>query len=142
MRLVHLQSSRPPWYDRNPLAVGVDVGYPAQPNHAAITLASYTVPTNRKFMLETAVSTVWRDTAAAPAGLVTAKLQIGNAGYSAVMPVIRFINNTVQFRLDFNVPLQCVMLASDLLTFVSEDLSVGGTTTLYFSFKGTEFDAQ
>lgn len=93
-------------------------------------------------MLETVSITAWRDTAAAPAGLTHNWLGIANDVNASIMPNNIWINNTVQFRLDFNVTMQAVMNSSNSFQGNSEDLSIGGTTTAYFSYKGTEFDAQ
>lgn len=93
-------------------------------------------------MLETASIITWRDTAAGVAGLVHNYYAITGSASSSLMPNAIYNNNTVQFRLDYNVPLQAIMIAADTLQAITEDVSFAGTTSAYFSYKGTEFDAQ
>ena len=143
MRAHHLQQTRPQWYDRNPVIVGSQGSVLAAPPFGIIVVSQYTVPANRKFLLEAAQCTLWRDTAAAAVGTYQTKISLTQPlEGGGIMPQCVSTNNTPQARIDLFAAVQAIIKESGVLQVTAEDLSTGGTTTSYWSYKGTEYDAQ
>ncbi len=136
-----LNSPRAAYYDRAPLSVasgGSSIGGP----HALTTVATYTVPTGRKAIVEGMCTTQHRTTAAAPIGIWFTEIQIRNAGLTMnYQQRVQGIKNAIADSDSISAGYQLIMQAGEILNCNTSDASTGGTTNQFTSFKVTEFDA-
>lgn len=143
MRLAHLQSSRPPWYDRNSVTYAFSGTALNAAPHGTTSRATYTVPANRKAMLEFTTNYIQRVTAAAPNGTIGAFVNLLPATGGGIFAMQNFlISNTVLQIVTENSEQQAVMIEGDYLSITDYDDSTGGTATIATSVKITEYDAQ
>jgi len=138
----HVASSRPDYFDRNPLAK--DLGYSAAGigPHGSTTRATYTVPAGKKAYLEVIAAHIRRQTAAAPVGLVRALFIYTPFGGSSWYPtLITLATNGVSDAAHGELSGLGLLAAGDLIRLLTEDLSTGGTVEYQGIIKAVEFDA-
>ena len=143
MRLAHLQSSRPPWYDRNSVTYAFSGTALNAAPHGTTIRATYTVPANRKAMMEFTTNYIQRITAAAPNGTIAAFVTMLPATGGGIYAMQNFlVSNTALQIVTENSEQQAVMVTGDYFDISDYDDSTGGTATIATSVKITEFDAQ
>lgn len=135
------QASRQ-WYDRTPATKGKSYGASGVAPHVATQRWTYTVPANRKAMLESAQIVQMRETAAGPVGRSSSYIATTTSdAVSAVAAYAVMILNAVGNPIADSKPLQAVLIAGDVVSGNTEDLSTGGTVFYQCNAKLTEYDA-
>ena len=125
------------WYDRNPVGKEFLYQAPTVAPHALVQRFLYTVPTGKKFFLESGLALAIRDAAAGPADLVTAYLFARD--YRCLAAVL--LTNAVGDRAQMNQGRSVIMVDGDRLQGMTGDVSTGGTINYMVSAHGIEFDA-
>jgi hypothetical protein len=129
---------RPAWYDRNPLDV-ININNTTESPEAVKTLWTYTVPVNRKCLVELLDLDLERVTVAtAPHTPYTYIALNGNA---LLITQFSGSQNTVGYRLSKSNTGTIILLAGDILTAKHANSDTGGTLQVVANMKGTEFDA-
>lgn len=142
MKVGNLLASRPNWYDRNPSAFGFNSVRQAVAPAAPTQRFNYTVPANKKAIVEAGVASICRLTAAGVVGNVGADLTYAfNTGGTAYMPIAWAVNNSLGIMTRADMSLQTLMLAAETITGNDRDESTGGTCTIIISLKLTQYDA-
>lgn len=131
--------ARPAYYDREAIPClgfsNVGVG-----PHANIIRVSYGPAFPYAAFIETMITTLQRNVAAAPVGLVNAYWElVPFFGGSTIIDSEAFTDNTVGYRLNQVISQLGYMAYGDLLQFRTFDLGTGGSVGYLGSFKGTEF---
>ena len=109
--------------------------------HGLTTRFTYTVPANRKCLIEFAGVLIDRGTAAAvPQAVQSNVIYTPNAGSPSATCTLLSYNNTAQLPTQLIVPLQCIMLTADNIKTQDADISTGGNCTESQWLKGTEYD--
>ena len=131
-----------PWYDRNPKSVFKRYVATDVAPHALTERWSYTVPKGRKAFVEYLAASAVRITAAGPQGLVTACIDLGIPGPTALsLMAAQVMTNNVGDKDRVNIGQSLTLEAGDVLKASSTDLSTGGTMAYRLVAKITEFDA-
>ena len=142
MKISNPGSSRPAWYDRNPLPVSEKFFTQTLAPAGVTAQWTYTVPTGRKAMVESAFCYLDRATVATTAGYAQAFIQYLPQGVAAADMVQAAINNNAVDSSDKAINAgTAVMVAGDQLRGQTSDASVGGTYRADVIAKLTEFDA-
>jgi hypothetical protein len=142
MRVGNLLPARPNWYDRNPAERGFTANILAVAPHGSTSRFLYTVPAAKKFILEFAQTSIWRDTVAAPVGLWNAAVStLGSTGAGAQTPIAISTSNVLLFRIDLALSYQAIFLPTGTVSLIDQDTSTGGTCSFISVCKGTEYDA-
>lgn len=142
MRTGNLQPTRPNWYDRNPTPRYFTSLVENSAPHGSVQRYTYTVPANRKCIIEVSCASWQRLTVAAPSGVATAAININDGlGSSANIPIIRNNSNTAGFMDHALLALQAVLIAGHQLSANDLDISTGGLCTYIMDTKLTEYDA-
>ena len=141
MRAQHLQQTRPQWYDRNPLVI-VKLSQLFQvPPFGPTATWTYTVPANRKCVIESTQATIWRDTvAAAPLDRWCGINMQDPLSTNTWIPWAVSYSNTPDSRVDLFGALQAVALAGCVISASLSDQSTGGTSSSIAAMKATEYD--
>ena len=135
------QVSRPAWYDRNPKNVGLDFSNTLGP-HVEDTQITYTVPPDRKCIVEVVSIHAKRLTAGAGDNWVVARWLHNYESYYKIVQNKSMLSNTVGDVMDWSLGGALTMLPGENLNLTTEDQPNAGGTVLYeCGFKGTEFDA-
>lgn len=142
MKVGNLLNSRPSYYDRNPLERAKNFDLLNSAPTASTLRLTYTVPANRKFSLEFVQAMYQRMTAAAPAGdgFIHNIINYFSTDQSYIGRIL-FNNNTVGVRVDIVSSANAIMVAGTNMQTFTQDLSTGGTTSSFLTYKGSEFDA-
>lgn len=141
MRAQHLQQTRPQWYDRNPLVIVKLSQLFAVGPFGPSTGWNYTVPANRKCVIESTQATIWRDTAAAAPLDRWAGINLQDPlTTNTWIPWAVSMSNTVDNRQDLFGALQAVALAGNVISCSLSDQSTGGTSSFIAAMKATEYD--
>lgn len=141
MRAQHLQQTRPQWYDRNPLVIVQLASLFAVPPFGPTISWSYTVPANRKFVVESTQATIWRDTAAAaPLDRWAGINLVDPLSTNTWIPWAVSTSNVVDSRVDLFGALQAVAVAGNEIRASMSDQSTAGTASCITAMKGTEYD--
>jgi hypothetical protein len=141
MRLTNVGSSRPNFYDRNPLTpttTGNQSNLVAP--HGNTTRWTYTVPTARKALVGSVHASTNRETVAAPAAAQRSFVQ-RNAAPSSFFADAYLLNNTVGAVAQSSVSGGAIILAGDAIAGSDADASTGGTCSFQTDCLVTEFDA-
>ena len=129
------------WHDRNPLVIFLyynSIDAPAVNS----TKWTYTVPKGRKCYIEYAACEMMRISVANPGGYAecnitfTPNKQIKNNILDAVL-----VTNNAGDSTNKDIGQTIILLAGDILTCETEDLSTGGQIFFFGCIKGTEFDS-
>jgi len=134
--------ARPAWYDRNPKSVGQE--YDASvAGHAAATRITYTVPEDRKCIVECLSINASRDGAAGGNNWINVRRVHTPYGEAAtrIQTVTKF-GNTVGDVIHWTLGGTLTLFAGDMIEMTTSDLiNAGGSVSYECGFKGTEFDA-
>lgn len=142
MRAHHLQQTRPQWYDRNPLTIGLAYLANGIAPHGQTQRVTYTAPALRKAILEASTGSALRETVAAPAALVRVTLAgTYDAATIAYQPFVQFLSNIVGDQAGYSTSQQALMNPGNNFRGFTEDTSTGGTIAYCVSAKITEYDA-
>lgn len=142
MRVNQVLSSRPQFYDRNPLAVIQSSGSAGNAPIGSTVDWSYTVPAGRKAQVTSTNIVNVRDAVATTAGEIRITIAIIPSGGSITnfMTVTGYDNTVGPTRLSTTG--QAIFLGTgDLLRGLHQDLSTGGTFAYAVRASVTEFDA-
>ena len=134
--------SRPAWYDRNPKSVGQD--YDASvAGHASATRITYTVPEDRKCIVECLSINAARDGAAAGDNWVNVRWRHTPYGEAAIMiQTMNMFGNIIGDILHWTLGGTLTLFPGDIIWMTTSDLAnAGGSVAYECGFKGTEFDA-
>ena len=143
MRAQHLQQTRPQWYDRNPLMVSQLASLFQVAPFGVVTFWTYTVPANRKCVIESTQATIWRDTAAGVPLDRWAGVSFVDASLNQTwIPWAVSYSNVPDNRVDLFGALQAVALEGCVVRGSMNDQSTAGTASCITAMKGTEYDAQ
>lgn len=141
MRAQHLQQTRPAWYDRSPLTIGLLYQDNGIPPHAQTQRVTYTAPANRKALLEASTTICLRLTAAAPVGLVRMSIAGTYDGATgAWQPAAIMLDNAVGALGGFSQSQQSILQPGNNVRGFTEDQSTGGTVQYIVTAKLTEYD--
>lgn len=142
MRLFQLEPARPQWYDRNPLAKSLAFAGSAIAPHGNTVRWTYTVPANRKCLLEWNYNFILRETAAGVLGAEVIQINYTpSGGGGALLQDTRQVNNSANALTQITTTPQLSLFAGDNVNGDTTDTSTGGTSTYALMAKGTEFDA-
>lgn len=143
MRLSNTQAvSRPEPSDRNGTAQTIVYGANSVAPHAQTTRASYTVPANRKAVVEASFVQMIRDSAAAAASIVQASFYYTKSGGSAQQVINAFSGSNVLWSGDhFGIGWSLRLFAGDVIDLRTSDVSTGGTNTFNLFARATEYDS-
>ena len=131
-----------PWYDRNAISVFKRYVATDVAPHALTERWIYTVPKGRKAFVEYLAASAVRITAAGPQGLVTACIDLGLAGGTALsIMAAQVMTNNVGDKDRVNIGQSLTLDPGDVLKANTTDLSTGGTMKYRLIAKITEFDA-
>ena len=142
MRLNNVFSGRPAWFDRNPTD-NQNLAFDSTIAPAGVTTRwTYTTPTGRKAMLESALAVVRRATAAGAAARCFAIVTFLPGGINPQdMAIASFNNNTVDTLDRAIVGAIGVLVGLDTVRAQTSDASTAGTVEFDVAAKVTEFDA-
>lgn len=130
------------WYDRNGITRDAGFNGAATAPHVSILRWSYTVPSTKKFMLQTYFIASVRDTVTATPSEATASIFLYGLGVGG-RKIIQ--NNFIKGALGDGLTLVgsggSVLMPTDRLEGYTEDASVGGTVHYTNSITGVEYDA-
>lgn len=142
MRTGHVASSRPQYYDRNPVGAIASFGEALTAPHNTTTRFTYTAPTGKKAFIESAFVSAVRRTAAGTPSVMEAYLFHAPVGVGG--QVIAYITET-QASVGVEKVSQYTGLgfvkASDVLRADTSDASTGGTYQYHIVLWYVEFDA-
>lgn len=135
------QISRPAWYDRNSLPAADGYSDTVGP-HLPTERVSYTVPVDRRAMVELLYIQIIRMTAAAPHARVNAEWHlIPEGGAEVDLLVLNQLNNTAGNELHLALGSSFMIFQGDQLLGYTRDQSTNGTVRYELHYKITEFDA-
>lgn len=142
MRISHVQTSRPAFYDRNPIGRAASFESAAGAPHADTARWSYTNPAAKKCAVSHLTAFMQRVSAAAPVGLARSYITYTPSGGAAVEILMAEINlNTIEPGALLACGSQMVLFPGDTLIGRTADASTGGTINYGSAFMGVEFDA-
>jgi hypothetical protein len=135
-------AARPPYYDRNPKTIYNEYWAYGVTPHTAATRWTYTVPTARKAIIESAQVRVYRSTAGTAASLVYSTIAYHpTSGTDQFMLVVHIWTNTVGDKDQAFIGLGPMLYAGDIIEGYDYDASTGGDCDFMETTKLTEFDA-
>jgi hypothetical protein len=142
MRTGHVQQSRPQWYDRTPIGRTNSATNAATAPHAETVRWTRTIPTAKKYQLQTATVLVRRESAAAPASYMTAAVRLfPNGAANVIINEVLIVGNAVNDGDNQTLGGAIALLAGDVLEGITQDSSTGGTALYRTSQTGLEYDA-
>ncbi len=134
---LHIAEAR----ERNPLTIGLAYLAGGVAPHAATTRFTYTVPASRAAILSDVFFSVMRDAAAAPVGLVSARLVLTTlTSGSPWLIEVSFIGNTVGDMTQNMLAPALYLRAGETIAAISDDASTGGSARYLLNAALTEFD--
>lgn len=125
--------------DRNPITSVLAFNGLALAPHAEISRALYTVPAQKKAILEHAFVSLLRITAAAPIGKYGAFCAIKGSANKMVQVVL--LTNVIGDKDHEIITNKIDLIAGDTVDLRTFDLSTGGTVDYVVGAKLTEYDA-
>lgn len=129
------------WHDRNATARGRSYSAGAVAPHGSTTRWTYTVPSSKKCLLESAWCLVMRDGAAAPAGRARSLVYVDTGDGTSEVGEPQILTNGVGDQQSALVAGQMTLNAGGIVAAVTEDSSTGGTVRFMATAKLTEYDA-
>jgi hypothetical protein len=133
---------RQPWYDRNPVEKALVYTAATVAPHADMTRWTYTVPSGKKFMLQTGLCTIYRDAAAAVAGQGSARVRVTPSGGSTCVISAADVWVVTYGAGETRVAgTNVVVLAGGVMDAVSSDGANGGSCQIRLTAQGVEFNA-
>ncbi len=136
-------SSRPEFYDRNPLLQLLDFGGTAGP-HADTQRSAYTVPTGKKALINGVNAGLYLRTVASTSGTKEARASVTPDGGSRSRVIQAKIESQLNTAGDFSTTVigaAGIILEADEFTTETNDNGTGGTLTFNLFATLTEFDA-
>lgn len=136
--VVTTSNSLKPYYDRNPLTVGIAYDAGAVAPHSQTQRAIYTVPASRKAKVSSSFCHIMRVTAAAPASYTDIRIKDGSG---RLTNFCKLRSNGVGDKDSMFKGNEIELLAGQTIEIDTEDYSTGGTVDYLASIFLTEFDA-
>lgn len=134
-------TARAAWYDRNPISEFDNYQATLSP-HATTKRYSYTVPSGKKFNLETFLCDATRVTAASTVGTCGCSGGVVNtAATNFTVIEIQYQDNTVIHVASVYTSTTIMLQAGEGYASYTFDDSTGGSIQYQMTTKGTEFDA-
>lgn len=129
------------WYDRNPTSENMWYNSANSP-FAPTMIDSYTVPANRRAIVELMDVTVRRVTAASSLGPASGYFQLKPGGGAAEVMLIRYLeNNTVGEQVSGTAAGSILLNPGDVFEMWATHLGTGGSVWLTLIAKISEYDA-
>jgi len=130
------------WYDRNPADQVASNNVLDVAPHVVQVWLSYTVPANKKAMVELLHVKMQRKTAAGVLGSAAVYVRFTkNGGLSQGILYAYLFDNTIGAKDTAVLAGTITMFAGDLLEIVSYDISTTGTIDYFSAYKASEYDA-
>ena len=141
MKVTSYAVARPSYYDRGATSINKAYGSSAIAPHANTTRFTYTVPANRKMVIENICVTSYREAVATTVGQVFLNLVLYDGTTYCNLIALYTNANTVGATTN-NVIGQCATVyAGEQLLGATWDLGTGGINDFRLSTKGTEYNA-
>lgn len=143
MRQGNLLPGKPNWYDRNPSANFKTYWVAAGGPHSTTIRWTYTVPTNKKTLVDAVSTYVRRASAATSASFVGVIIEIDPTGGSFEMICVSFMNgNVIDGGMNAEFGQAGTLNPGSVIQCRTFDSSTGGQINMLGAAKLTTFDAQ
>lgn len=143
MRLQAPTSSRPVYYDRNPVMITIVFDSIGIVPHSDTIRGAYTVPTGKKAFSESFILWLLRDTAADTPGDANVRFNFtpnGGAAVSLYQNTLDAVQNSIGDNRQIFVGVGALFLVGDLIDLHTIDAGTGGLIAYNGAMKMTEFD--
>lgn len=141
MRLVNVSAPKQQAFDRNPTVNVQNDNNGARAPSALVQRILYTVPANRKALIDGILAKIMRATAAAPVGLYYTEISTTVIAATAYLIWNDSLDNTVGAYRSTSLANVGVLPAAAFIENSQIDNSTGGTVSYTAGIKVTEFDA-
>ena len=131
------QQNRTEWYDRAPLVITKVYATTNVAPHGLTSRWTYTVPANRKCIVESAIAYLIRYTNSTLTDIAWISISDGGTYISLAEVVNATFGTTGQGQVGGTI----VYTAGTVITGQTQDASGNGTFNYFACLKGTEFDA-
>lgn len=141
MRILYPTPKLQDYMMRTPLTIEFHNILSSLAPHTLTTRWTQNVPSNKYWVIESMMVSVRRATAAAPVGLVTARVRLSDNGKTTWLINYQFSDNTVDFthQVIMSGPIYIVPLTT--VVFETQDASTGGSVSYTVSGHLFEYEA-
>lgn len=141
MKILNPTGNRGRPEDRNPLGISYSFASGSIAPHADTTRWTYTVPANRRFILNEAYAHLCRTALAGAAGAISVNILVNQGAGNIYVARLYDLNNYVGDTMQLVIPAGLVLLAGHYIYATTSDTSTGGTVLYTVTLTGFEYDA-
>lgn len=133
MRITYPTALNSQYLDRSPVWLGDAEDVSLVGPHAALLRFDYTIPADRRGVIEGAFMHVYREAVAAPIGLVSMVIWGSQGGFQTILGCINTIDNAIGDQKTLVIPGPYNFLPGTRIRVQTFDLGVGGTNHYVWS---------